>query len=75
MSAVDSKQVQKARSFLYSHHKRAFGIKPHKFAASAQELGVGFRDLMSFISIQYARGQNEGVFRKDNLRQIAAHSR
>jgi len=56
--------VQKARSFLFSHHKRGFRIEPRKFAASARELGVGFRELLRFISQLYAQGQQSSTFRR-----------
>jgi hypothetical protein len=62
---------RKARSFLYSHHKRGFGIPPEKFAAASKELGVSFRELMRFISILYARGQGGGAFRIEALRNLA----
>lgn len=69
--SVSAPEVQKARSFLYAHHKRGFGIAPARFAGSAKELGVSFRELLRFISILYSRGQGQGAFRLENLRQIA----
>lgn len=69
---VSPAETRKARSFLYSHHKRGFRIPPRKFAASANELGVGFRELIKFISLQYARGQGQSLNRQENIRQIAA---
>lgn len=72
MAAVTSAEVQKARSFLFSHHKHGFGIPPARFAGSARELGVSFRELMHFISILYSRGQGGEAFRMENLRQIAS---
>lgn len=65
-------EIRKARSFLYSHHKRGFGIPPHKFAGAAKELGVSFRELMRFISILYAQGQGAGTFRMEQLRELAS---
>ncbi len=69
--SVSTAESQKARSFLYAHHKRGFGIPPARFASSARELGVSFRELLRFISILYSRGQGSGAFRMENLRQIA----
>lgn len=64
-------EIRKARSFLFSHHKRGFGIPPHKFAAASKELNVNFNELLRFISILYARGQGAGAFRMDALRNLA----
>lgn len=72
--SVSTAHVQKARSFLYAHHKHGFGIAPAHFASSAQELGVSFRELLRFISILYSRGQGQGAFRMENLRNIAQGS-
>lgn len=71
MAAVVPAEVRKARSFLFSHHKRGFGIPPHKFAAASKELNVSFRELLRFISILYARGTQGGAFRMEELRNIA----
>lgn len=73
--SVSTAEVQKARSFLYSHHKHGFGVSPARFAGSARELGVSFRELLRFISIMYSRGQGQGAFRMENLRQIAKGSK
>lgn len=62
--AVSNAEVQKARSFLFSHHKRGFRIPPRKFAAAARELGVGFRELLRFIGQLYAGGQQASTFRR-----------
>lgn len=69
--AVSTAEVQKARSFLYSHHKHGFGMPPARFAAAARELGVSFRELLRFIAILYSRGQGQGAFRLENIRAIA----
>lgn len=69
--AVKPAEARKARSFLYAQHKRGFRIPPRKFAAASKELGVSFRELMRFISILMARGQQSGSFRMENLRKIA----
>lgn len=71
MSAVVPAEIRKARSFLFSHHKRGFGISPRHFAAASKELGVSFRELMRFISILQARGQGSGTFRMEALRNLA----
>ncbi len=72
MANVSPAEARKARSFLYSHHKRGFGIPPAKFAGSAKELGVSFRELLRFISILYSRGQGQQAFRMENIRKIAS---
>lgn len=73
MSAkVTPAEARKARSFLYSHHKRGFRIPPRKFAAASRELGVGFRELLRFIARLYSRGQNERVFRLETIRTTAS---
>jgi hypothetical protein len=72
---VSPAERRKARSFLYSHHKRGFGIAPHRFAGAAKELGVSFRELLRFISILYARGQGTGSFRMEALRNLASQSK
>lgn len=64
-------ESRKARSFLYSHHKRGFGIPPQRFAAAAKELGVSFRELLRFIAILQSRGQGQSVFRMEALRNLA----
>lgn len=71
MAAALPAETRKARSFLYSHHKHGFGIPPHKFASAAKELNVSFRELLRFISILYARGQQGGAFRMEALRALA----
>lgn len=71
MAKVLPAEKRKARSFLYSHHKRGFGIPPARFAAASKELGVSFRELLRFIAILYARGQGTGSFRMEALRNIA----
>lgn len=71
MSKVLPAEARKARSYLYSHHKRGFGIPPARFAAAAKELGVSFRELMRFIAILQSRGQGAGAFRMEALRNLA----
>jgi hypothetical protein len=65
-------EIRKARSFLYSQHRRGFGVKPRKFAAAAKELNVPFRELLRSIALMYARGQGGALNRAENLRRIAA---
>lgn len=72
---VKPAEARKARAFLYAHHKRGFRMSPRKFAAASNELGVGFRELMRFISILMARGQQGGKFRMENLRKLAGGGR
>lgn len=71
MSKATPPEIRKARSFLFSHHKRGFGISPRRFANTSKELGVSFRELMRFISILYARGQGTGAFRQEAIRNLA----
>lgn len=71
VSKVLPAKVRKARSFLFSHHKRGFGISPHRFAATSEELGVSFRELLRFIAILQSRGQGQSVFRMEALRNLA----
>jgi hypothetical protein len=73
--SVSAPERRKARSFLFSHHKRGFGIPPHRFAAASKELGVSFRELLRFISILYARGQGTGSFRMEALRNLASQAK
>jgi hypothetical protein len=72
MARATPPEIRKARSFLYSHHKRGFGIPPAKFASASKELGLSFRELMRFIAILYARGQGTGSFRMEALRNLAS---
>lgn len=71
MNGVSNAEVQKARSFLYSHHKRGFRIPPKQFAAAAKELGIGFRELLRWISQLYARGQMQSGFRQAAIQRLA----
>jgi hypothetical protein len=64
-------EVRKARSFLFSQHKRGFGMPAHKFAASAKELNVSFRELLKFISTLQLRGQGQSVIRQEEIRNIS----
>lgn len=70
--SVTPAETRKARSFLYAHHKRGFGIPPKRFAAASRELGVSFRELLRFISILMSRGQGQQSLRMENLRKIAS---
>jgi hypothetical protein len=69
--SASNPEIRKARSFLFSHHKKGFGISPRRFANASKELSVSFRELLRFISILYARGQQGGVFRMEALRELA----
>lgn len=65
------KEVQKARSFLYAKHPSGLGINPTHFAAAAKEQNTSFPQLMHFISLYYSRGQNQSLFRQQELSDIA----
>lgn len=70
-ASISSAEVQKARSFLYSHHKKGFRIPPKAFAAAAKELGIGFRELLRWIAKLYARGQLQSSFRQQAIQRLA----
>ena len=64
MSALASpKEVRAARAFLQNQGARSSDIPPRKFANSAKELNMGFRDLLRMISRLYSAGQNQSQFR------------
>lgn len=66
------KGAQQARAFLYSRHPSGFGIDPQKFASSSEELGMPFDQLLRFISRMYAGGQNQELFRQQDIAAAAA---
>jgi hypothetical protein len=70
MSATPA-ETRAARAFLFSHSKTGFGISPRKFAASAKELNVGFRELLRFIGTRYMAGQGEGARRREAVESAA----
>lgn len=71
MSKVSPAEIRAARGFLRTHAKARSGeIPPHKFAAASKELGVGFRELLRFISRLYAGGQNADAFEMDRVREL-----
>lgn len=70
MSATPA-ETRAARAFLFSHSKTGFGISPRKFAASAKELNVGFRELLRFIGTRYLGGQDAGARRRDDISNAA----
>lgn len=69
------KHVQQARAFLFTRHPNGFGIPPHKFAAASDELGMPFDQLLKFISRMYAGGQNQELFRQQDIAAAAAGAR
>jgi hypothetical protein len=56
-------EIRAARAFLYKHGATAGDIPPKKFANSAKELNMGFRELLRLISRLYSAGQNQQQFR------------
>lgn len=71
MSKASPAETRAARGFLRTHAKARSGeIPPRKFAAASKELGVGFRDLLKFISRLYAGGQGESAFRMERVREL-----
>ncbi len=75
MTAVSNAEARKARSFLYSHSKTGFGIPPRRFAASAKELNVGFRELLRFIGRRYMGGQGASAARTEAVERAATQER
>jgi len=69
-TAPSSNEVQAARAYLYSRHKKGLRIPPRAFAGAAKELGMGFRELLRFISMVYSRGQQGSVFREAAISKI-----
>jgi hypothetical protein len=68
---VTTAETRKARSFLFSKHRKGFRIPPRKFAASARELGVGFRELLKLIGRRYLRGQDQQSIRQEAIQAAA----
>lgn len=58
---------QAARSFLFQKHSNGFGISPTKFAASANETGSSFDDLIKSIARLYMGGQGTQYFRQQDI--------
>jgi hypothetical protein len=76
VSKASPAEARAAKSFLRTHAKARSGeIPPRKFAAASKELGVGFRELLRFISRLYAGGQGEGAFRMDRVRELQGKSK
>jgi len=70
---LNRKSVRKARQFLRKNaHATTADIHPEKFAAAAQEQGVGFSDLLKYISRLYSAGQNESFQRQEDIHAAAA---
>ena len=64
---------QQARSYLFQRHPNGFGIPPAKFAAASNETGASFDNLIQFISRMYAGGQNQSLFRQQDISAAAAN--
>ena len=66
------KEVRAARAFLYAQGATASDIPPRKFANSAKELNMGFRELLRMIARLYSAGQNQQQFRMEIIAEEAA---
>lgn len=63
MAVASPKEVRAARAFLQRKGVRSSDIPPRKFANSARELNMGFRQLLRLISRLYSGGQGQQQFR------------
>lgn len=63
MAVASPKEVRAARAFLQTRDIRSGDIPPRKFANSAKELNMGFRELLRMISRLYSGGQAQSRFR------------
>lgn len=60
-------EVRAARAFLISKGIKPHQIPPRKFANSAKELGIGFQQLLSFISRVMSGGQDKSRWREEAI--------
>ena len=63
-------EIRAARSFLVHNGVPLHAISPRKFAASAKELNKGFRELLKFIARLYSAGQNEALWREEDIHDL-----
>jgi hypothetical protein len=70
---VSAPEVRAAKSFLRQNAKAGTrDIPPHKFAAAAKELKVGFKQLIAQIAHYYEGGQNEAKYRQARIEREAS---
>jgi hypothetical protein len=73
--SIEASKVREARAFLRGRVKAGTrDISPRRFAAAAQELSVGYRELLMLIARLQAQGQSAGVFRMELLRKAVGGS-
>ena len=63
MVVASPKEVRAARAFLQRKGALSSDIPPRKFANSAKELNMGFRQLLRLIARLYSGGQAQQEFR------------
>lgn len=68
---VSPAEVRAARAFLRQRGVSTKEIPPRKFAASAKELGKGFRELLRYLMMLKSGGQGQSVQRRENIRREA----
>ena len=71
MAVASPKEVRAARAFLRNQGARSSDIPPRKFANSARELNMGFRDLLRLIARLYSGGQGQQQFRMSAIAAAA----
>lgn len=70
--SIAAPKVRAAKSFLRQHARAGTkDISPRKFAAAAEELKVGFKQLIAQIARYYEGGQNEAQHRQARIREEA----
>lgn len=71
MALASPKEIRAARAFLQNRGARSSDIPPRKFANSAKELNMGFRELLRLISRLYSGGQAQQQFRMSAIAAAA----
>ncbi len=60
-------EIRAARSFLAQHGVSPSKVSPMKFAASAKELSVGFKELLRLLGNVYDSSRGEAAQRRTYL--------
>lgn len=60
MTGPTPNDIKKARIYLQKQGIRSSDISPRKFAASAKEMGKGFRETLNFLARLLSGGQGQG---------------
>lgn len=71
MATATPKEVRQARAFLFGRGLQAKDIPPRRFANAAKEMNLSFQQLLHFISMMYAEGQNQKFWRLDVIKRAA----